>query len=120
MYSSLDAEMNTLVQPFCEEARRIWDEETPADNLVTLAALQLLSQAFLGHGQDHYLLIFRNEACRMSQRMSLLGVDASTSSTALESMPEDERSASSYAAWGVFNWIVLSLQLFLDGEILAC
>lgn len=111
MYSAVDADINSLVQPFCEEAGRIWYEEAPADSLVTLVALQLLSQAYVGHGKDHYVLIFRNEACRMSQRMSLLGVDASVASTALESMPEDERTASSYAAWGVFNWTVLSLQL---------
>lgn len=106
MYSVLDEDINVLVQPFCEESERLWKGDI-GDALTNVAALQLLSLAYVGHGKDHCVLRFRNEACLMAQRMSLLGAEPSVASKACDDIPEDMKIPSSYVAWGLFNWIVL-------------
>lgn len=108
MYSALDRDTSTLVQPFCLESERYWTIEKSSDTLVNVASLQLLSQAYIGHGKDHCVLKYRNEALAMGTRMSLLGVDTSLALEHSHSIPDEMRLPSAYAAWGVFNWTMLA------------
>lgn len=105
MYSAIDEGARSFVQPFSEEAEGLWESGLP-DSLPNMAALQLLSLAYIGHGKDHCVLTYRNEACNMAQRMCLVGVDPSVASRAGDAIPEEMKSPSSYAAWGIFNWTV--------------
>lgn len=105
MYSAVDENAGALVQPFCDEAEKLLKKGL-VDSLTNLAALQLLSLAFIGHGKDHCVLTYRNEAYYMGRRMYLLGVDPSAAMKAREAIPSEMASPSSYAAWGTFSWIV--------------
>ncbi|KAH6705809.1 hypothetical protein EV126DRAFT_439876 [Verticillium dahliae] len=69
---------------------------------------QLLSLAFLGHGKDHFVLIYLAEASRMATRMCLFGVEPAVALSKTNEIPQDMRSASCYAAWGIFNWTILT------------
>ena len=105
MHTAFDEEAGVHIQPLCDEAERCWNQEL-SDSLANVAALSLLSLAYIGHGKDHCVLRYRNEACRMAQRMSLLGVDQDEASVAYQATPDELKSAASYAAWGTFNWMV--------------
>ena len=93
------------MQPCCNAAEKNWEEGLP-DALPNLAALSLLSLAYIGHGKDHCVLTYRNEACQMAQRMGFLGVSPEDSQRVYRDTPEYLRSPTSYAAWGTFNWLV--------------
>ena len=106
MYSAVDENTSSLVQPFCDEAVKHLKGGIP-DSLASIAGLQLLSLAYIGHGKDHCVLRYRNEAYQMGRRMSFLGVEHALASKECEAIPDDMIRPSSYAAWGTFNWIVL-------------
>ncbi|UPK90465.1 hypothetical protein LCI18_001400 [Fusarium solani-melongenae] len=107
MYAAWDPEVKEYLPKFSQEAEARWLAEKTNDSLPNLAVAQLLSLAYLGHGKDHLVLEFVSEANTMATRMGLLGVDPETvASTVREMAPELQR-ATSYAAWGTFNWIVL-------------
>ncbi|KAK7917103.1 hypothetical protein PG985_010711 [Apiospora marii] len=108
MYSAIDKEVNKNAQLFCAEAERLWSEVKHTDTLLNMAGAQLLSLAFMGHGKDHACLKYLAEAVDMGVRLRLFGrVDAIGEETQRE-MSVDDQSATSFAAWGIFNWSVLT------------
>ncbi|EQK97635.1 N-terminal fungal transcription regulatory domain-containing protein [Ophiocordyceps sinensis CO18] len=107
MYSAIDRDAYRLSQQFCAEAERLWRLAMPSDTLLNLASAQLLSLATLAQGRDQYVLEYLSAAFQMGTRMSLFGVEPSAGIKMANEIPQEMRSAASYAAWGVFNWTVL-------------
>ncbi|KAM0507994.1 hypothetical protein ACHAP8_000199 [Fusarium lateritium] len=77
------------------------------DSLLTLAATELLGLGYLGNGKDHYVLTYVSEVNSMGRRMGLFGVDSGVAVAKAKQVSPDMQSATSYTAWGTFNWIVL-------------
>jgi hypothetical protein len=107
MYSALDPSVTEYTSQFCKEAERSWSEEKSTDSLLTLAGAQLLGLAYMGDGKDH-VLTYIAEANSMGPRLGLFGVDHTTDMPKTEEESPELRGATSYAAWGSFNWIVLT------------
>lgn len=106
MCSNMEEEARDLVQSFCDEAERLAPGQMPMDSLTNLAALQLLSLAYIGYGKDHCVLQYRNQAVQMATRMHLLNTDRVHTSNAYKDASDEMKSALSYATWGTFNWTV--------------
>ncbi|KAF5601626.1 nitrogen assimilation transcription factor nit-4 [Fusarium pseudocircinatum] len=107
MYSAVDSTVQSFIPQFCEEAEKRWSLEKATDSLLNLAATQLLGLAYLGNGKDHYVLTYVSEVNAMGARMGLFGVEQSVAISKAKQVSPDLQSATSYAAWGTFNWIVL-------------
>ncbi|KAF4341829.1 nitrogen assimilation transcription factor nit-4 [Fusarium beomiforme] len=107
MYSAVDPTVQSFVPQFCDEAEKRWSLEKATDSLVNLAATQLLGLAYLGNGKDHYVLTYVSEVHAMGARMRLFGVEQSVAISKAKQVSAELQSATSYAAWGTFNWIVL-------------
>ncbi|KAM0356119.1 hypothetical protein ACHAPU_000513, partial [Fusarium lateritium] len=106
MYTSIDSSVKEFTQQFCKEAERRWSLEKSTDSLLTLAATQLLGFSYMGNGKDHYVLTFVSEVNSMGTRMGLFGVETSIAISKAKQVSPELQSATSYAAWGTFNWIV--------------
>ncbi|KIL91963.1 nitrogen assimilation transcription factor nit-4 [Fusarium avenaceum] len=107
MYTSIDPTAKEFTQQFCKAAEELWAVEKSTDSLLTLAATQLLGLAYLGNGKDHYVLTFVSEVNSMGTRLGLFGVETSVAISKAKQVSLELQSATSYAAWGTFNWIVL-------------
>ncbi|EWZ88210.1 hypothetical protein BFJ70_g13905 [Fusarium oxysporum] len=107
MYSAVDSTVQSFIPQFCEEAENRWSLEKATDSLMNLAATQLLGLAYLGNGKDHYVLTYVSEVNAMGARMGLFGVEQSVAISKAKQVSPELQSATSYAAWGTFNWIVL-------------
>ncbi|KAF4440587.1 Nitrogen assimilation transcription factor nit-4 [Fusarium acutatum] len=107
MYSAVDSTVQSFISQFCEEAEKRWSLEKASDSLLNLAATQLLGLAYLGNGKDHYVLTYVSEVNAMGARMGLFGVEQSVAISKAKQVSPELQSATSYAAWGAFNWIVL-------------
>ncbi|KAK2764234.1 Nitrogen assimilation transcription factor nit-4-like protein 1 [Colletotrichum kahawae] len=107
MYTAIEKEANKLAELFCKEAERLWLTQKDNDSLLNAASSQLLSLAYLGHGKDHYVLKYLSTALRMGTRLCLFGVEAPQAITNLKRLSPETQRASSFTAWGVFNWGVL-------------
>jgi hypothetical protein len=105
MYSALDPAAKEYMPQFCKEAERRWAEEKSTDSFLTLAATQLLGLAYMGDGKDDYVLTYVSEANSMGTRLGLFGIEPTVATLKTQESPELQ-SATSYAAWGSFNWIV--------------
>ncbi|KAF6839674.1 N-terminal fungal transcription regulatory domain-containing protein (zinc finger protein) [Colletotrichum musicola] len=108
MFTALDEKASDLAQLFCTEAKRLWTQEGKGNTLLDAASAQLLSLAYLGHRKDHYVLKYLSAALRIGTRLSLFGVDPTKIAPDLRNMSTESRRASSYTAWGVFNWAILT------------
>jgi hypothetical protein len=106
MYSGSDPAIKEYTPQFCEEAEHRWTDEKPTDSLLNLASTQLLCLAYLGDGKDHYILTYVSEANAMATRMGLFGVDPVVAARKAQEIVPALQNATSYAAWGTFNWIV--------------
>ncbi|KAH6871684.1 hypothetical protein B0T10DRAFT_417034, partial [Thelonectria olida] len=107
MYSASDPTVKQYMPRFSEEAEALWSEEKCTDSLLNLAGTQLLGLAYLGDGKDHYVLTYASEANAMGARMGLFGVDPIVAASKAREVTPELQNATSYAAWGTFNWIVL-------------
>ncbi|ROT35470.1 hypothetical protein SODALDRAFT_353155 [Sodiomyces alkalinus F11] len=108
MYSSIDSSASQYVDLFCDETERLWKAKSSSDDLPTLAGAQLLGLAYQASGRNHLVLGCFASAYRMGVRMCLFGVEPEAATKSMEEMPEHLRRPASYAAWGIFNWIVLT------------
>ncbi|KAK4077779.1 transcriptional regulator family: Fungal Specific TF [Trichoderma aggressivum f. europaeum] len=114
-----DPDGGSLALRFCTEAESLWESQRSYDSILNLAAVQFLSLGYLGQGRDHVVLEYLNEASQMAVRMGLLGVGANHKQQKIELMPEPEKTAQLYAAWGSFNWIT-HMSLFYRQPGLQC
>ncbi|KAM6529156.1 hypothetical protein FALCPG4_007302 [Fusarium falciforme] len=89
-----------------EEAEKRWSDDKATDSLSNLAGTQLLGLAYLGDGKDHYVLTYVSEANAMGTRMGLFGVKPDMVASKIREIAPELQNATSYAAWGTFNWIV--------------
>ncbi|KAK8005239.1 hypothetical protein PG990_011276 [Apiospora arundinis] len=108
MYSAIDKGVNKHARLFCAEAERLWSEVKHTDTLLNMAGAQLLSLAYMGHGKDHACLKYLAEAVKMGERLKLFGREDAIGEEAQREMSVDDQSAASFAAWGLFNWGVLT------------
>jgi hypothetical protein len=60
----------------------------------------------LGDGKDHYALKYMLEAISMGTRMGLFGPENTVQMSKVREVNPGLQSATSYAAWGTFNWVV--------------
>ncbi|KAJ3457933.1 hypothetical protein MRS44_012042 [Fusarium solani] len=107
MYTAWDPGIKEYLSKFSQEAEARWLDEKANDSLPNLAVAQLLSLAYLSHGKDHLVLTFMSQANAMATRMGLLGVNPESVASTVRGMAPELQSATSYAAWGTFNWMVL-------------
>ncbi|KAJ4005364.1 hypothetical protein NW752_011327 [Fusarium irregulare] len=103
----VDSTVQKYITQFCEESEKRWSLEKLTDSLLTLAATQLLGLGYLGNGKDHYVLTYVSEVNSMGTRLGLFGVEPSVAVERARKISPEMQSATSYAAWGTFNWIVL-------------
>lgn len=106
MYNTIDDSTYALANQFCKEAESVWEKERGKDTLLNMAGLLFLSLSFLGQGKDHAVLAFLAEATDIGIRLGLFGTETESIEMRLEEMTPEARSATSYTAWGVFNYIV--------------
>jgi hypothetical protein len=106
MYSGVDSSVQKYTPEFCKEAEKRWSLEKKTDSLLTLAATELLGLGYLGNGKDHYVLTYVSEVNSMGSRLGLFGVEPSVAIAKAKQVSPGMQSATSYAAWGTFNWIV--------------
>jgi hypothetical protein len=106
MYSGVDSTAQKYITQFCEESEKRWSLEKLTDSLLTLAATQLLGLGYLGNGKDQYVLTYVSEVNSMGTRLGLFGVEPSVAVERARKVSPEMQSATSYAAWGTFNWIV--------------
>ncbi|KAG7419181.1 hypothetical protein Forpe1208_v003555 [Fusarium oxysporum f. sp. rapae] len=118
MYSASAPEVRGYLPRFCEEAEKRWSDEKATDSLPNLAGMQLLGLAYLGDGKDHCVLTYVTEANAMGTRMGLFGVKTEEVASKSREITPELQIATSYAAWGTFNWIVL-MALFYQQPGLA-
>ncbi|EXK25623.1 hypothetical protein FOMG_17724 [Fusarium oxysporum f. sp. melonis 26406] len=107
MYSTSVPEVRKYLPQFSEEAEKRWSEEKAIDSLLNLAGTQLLGLAYLGEGKDHYFLTYVSEANAMGTRRGLFGVNPEVVASKVREITPELQNATSYAAWGTFNWIIL-------------
>ncbi|TVY67247.1 hypothetical protein Focb16_v011215 [Fusarium oxysporum f. sp. cubense] len=118
MYSASAPEVREYLPQFSEEAEKRWSDEKATDSLPNLAGMQLLGLAYLGDGKDHYILTYVTEANAMGTRMGQFGVKTDEVASKSQEITPELQTATSYAAWGTFNWIVL-MALFYQQPGLA-
>lgn len=104
MYCAFDKTANALAHTFRQEAETLWANEKQHESYQTMAGSVMLSLSLMGHGRDHAVLNYTNEAVQMGTRLGLFGAreDNSVQLNTLET--EELHRARRYAAWGVFNW----------------
>ncbi|KAH6683726.1 hypothetical protein F5X68DRAFT_171961 [Plectosphaerella plurivora] len=107
MYSAVDSTASQYTPLFEKEAETLWSEEKSNDSFLNMAASQLLSLAYLGHGKDHFVLKYAASMDQMGMRLGLFGIPASAAAEKLQWVTKELTSPASYAAWGAFNWIIL-------------
>ncbi|KAJ2988618.1 hypothetical protein NUW58_g3878 [Xylaria curta] len=107
MYSAFDESAMQHAHGFCQIAEILF--ETESDSYSSMAGAILLSISLLGHGKDHAVLRYATDAMKIGTRLGLfsdiqhaIGVYQSGIKTV-----DDDLSARSHAAWGVFNWNVM-------------
>ena len=106
MYSALDPTVKEYTPQFSEETEKRWAEDKSKDSLLTLAGIPLLGLAYLGDGKDHYALTYVSEANSMGTRMGFFGTEHTVAMPKVREVNSELQSATSYAAWGSFNWLV--------------
>ncbi|OTB08659.1 hypothetical protein M426DRAFT_159274 [Hypoxylon sp. CI-4A] len=109
MYSAFDKSAADVAEDFSEEAQSLWDIEKAHDSVLTAAGAVLLSLSLMGHGKDHSVLLYAEEAAEMMIRLGFFGDDAEKRLDAERT--QGRKTTVCYAAWGVFNWKTL-LSLF--------
>lgn len=104
MYSAIDRLADNYTEHFCAEAERLWSVTKDTDSLLNMASAQILSIAYLGHGKDQKYLECISVAVNMGVRLQVFGVDDAAMKTRYRDLPYDMQRATSFTAWGVFNW----------------
>ncbi|KAH7247419.1 uncharacterized protein BKA55DRAFT_739434 [Fusarium redolens] len=107
MYSALDPTVKSYTPQFSDETEKRWAEDKSTDSLLTLAGIPLLGLSYLGDGKDHYALTYVSEANSMGTRMGFFGTEHTVAMPKVREVNSELQSATSYAAWGTFNWLVL-------------
>ncbi|KAF2972120.1 hypothetical protein GQX73_g1422 [Xylaria multiplex] len=106
-YSSFDQESTQYVSEFSQTAEALW--ETQKDSYSSMAGAILLSISLLGHGDSHDVLRYTTDALRMGTRLGLFC--GSIYQPSVDTINDDLR-AQCYAAWGVFNWNVITSMFY--------
>ncbi|KAI0199927.1 hypothetical protein F4808DRAFT_461324 [Astrocystis sublimbata] len=108
MYSAIDKKAMQYAGEFCQIAEKMGKDES--DSYASMAGAIFLSISLMGHGKDHAVLKYAAAAMQIGTRLGLFSdiiqLPAGTY-TSLGDEADEERSAQSYAAWGVFNWNVM-------------
>lgn len=105
MYSAFDRTAIPKVEAFCKQAEDLWEYEKHHDSYFTMAGAVMLSLSLIGHGKDHAVHYYANEALHMGMRLGLFDTEE-TKMDGQGKMSQDEMTARCHAAWGVFNWNV--------------
>lgn len=91
---------------FFSEAEALLAQKTPLNTLTAVSAFQLLSMVAVTHGRDDIALEYLREGVRLGRLMGLFGVQSNAASAnAWADGHHDWNIATSYTAWGVFNWV---------------
>ncbi|KAI1317618.1 hypothetical protein F5Y16DRAFT_392614 [Xylariaceae sp. FL0255] len=105
-YSAFNKAAISHASAFGAEAEKLWLLE--ADSYLGVAGGVLLSISLMGHGKDHAVLKYANEAMEMGHRLHLFATDLASIPRQYDNLSlDEERSALCYAAWGAFNWNVM-------------
>lgn len=101
--SSIDHVAASFKPAFFREAFRIWYEVCGDDNILTVAASQLLSLACACEGDDVSAQSLNDAGYQMGERLGLLGGTRGPERTSQGSLAHLRSRAQ--VAWGLFNWL---------------
>ncbi len=105
MYGYFDENAIQYASGFCRIAEALW--KTEKDSYPSMAGAILLSISLMGHGKNHGVLSYASNAMKMGTRLGLFGGGIQHGASASQpGVVDDDLSAQSHAAWGVFNWNV--------------
>ncbi|KAI0512804.1 hypothetical protein F5B22DRAFT_294743 [Xylaria bambusicola] len=108
MYSSFDGSAIQYASEFCRVAESLW--KTEKDSYPSMAGAILLSISLMAHGKNHAVLSYASDAMKMGTRLGLFGGGPGHAANPHQpntGTMQDDLSARSHAAWGVFNWNVM-------------
>ncbi|KAI3329588.1 hypothetical protein F4824DRAFT_481941 [Ustulina deusta] len=106
MYGYFDENAIQYASGFCRIAEALW--KTEKDSYPSMAGAILLSISLMGHGKNHGVLSYASNAMKMGTRLGLFGGGIQHGASASQpGVVDDDLSAQSHAAWGVFNWNVM-------------
>ncbi|KAK7755965.1 hypothetical protein SLS62_001907 [Diatrype stigma] len=91
-------------ETFCRKAEDIWQDQRSHDSYLAMAGAVILSLSLIGHGKDHVVHSFANDALNMGIRLGLFEYENSPNGHILKNLSQDDMTARCHAAWGVFNW----------------
>jgi hypothetical protein len=99
--------MPSLSVAFLNEAVRLLNRETHLNTLTACASLQLLCIGSVTLGANDDALGYLRQGVKIGKGMGLFNArsESQSANTWLDD-DEDWRRATSYTAWGVFNWVV--------------
>ena len=91
---------------FCSTAEKLWETEKTYDSYQTMAGAVLLSLSLIGHGKDHAVHYYANQALSMGTRLGLFDPHNPLNNNLGGKLSQDSFTARCHAAWGTFNWNV--------------
>ncbi|KAI2613314.1 hypothetical protein GGR54DRAFT_616158 [Hypoxylon sp. NC1633] len=104
MYTAFDKSATHHSTEFFEESERLWKKEQVS--YLTMAGAVLLSLSLIGSGRDHAVLSYATQAIEMGEQLGLFEAGEAALMGPDENLPEEDKKARCYAAWGTFNWNV--------------
>jgi hypothetical protein len=104
MYSAINGDVDKLVDDFAAEAERLWAIEGRSHRLTDIIAAQYMGLSYQARGIDHAVLRYLSEAVQIGTSMGLFGVEQTTAQSRMCSLSPAQARATSYSAWGIFNW----------------
>lgn len=106
MYSAFDKSAIQIAEVFCNTAEILWEKERNNDSYLTMASSVILSLSLIGHGKDHAVHFYAQEALSMGKRLGLYDDQNLQNKNMKQKMSQDDMTARCHAAWGIFNWSV--------------
>ncbi|KAF4965674.1 hypothetical protein FSARC_6569 [Fusarium sarcochroum] len=117
-YTAHDLASVALGGLFFREAERMFRAEGSADDLVTLAAINIFSLSCFFHGNDKLAKELLNSGRQMGKRLGLYGVPLEhPTALAFRQLPDHSIRMSAHVAWSTFNWLTIHVLYYHDESI---
>ncbi|KAJ4263497.1 hypothetical protein NW762_006316 [Fusarium torreyae] len=92
--------------------------EGSADDLVTLAAINIFSLSCFFHGNDQLAKELLNSGRQMGKRLGLYGLPLDhPTALAFRQLPDDSIRMAAHVAWSTFNWLTIHVLYYHDESI---
>ncbi|KAM0549925.1 hypothetical protein ACHAPJ_009172 [Fusarium lateritium] len=92
--------------------------EGSADDLVTLAAINIFSLSCFFHGNDKLAKELLNSGRQMGKRLGLYGLPLDhPTALAFRQLPDDSIRMAAHVAWSTYNWLTIHVLYYHDESI---